>query len=412
MTALLPELLGPGDVLVSGQTLGEPVALLNALFDDLGDLPDLRLFCGMSLTRVFDRVPSTVELLSFVGLGSNGDLIARGDMGLLPCHMSDLPHLLTTGPLRTDVALILVSPPDAAGDCNLGVTSDYIWSALSSARVVLAEVNVNVPRVEGDTTVPFDRLDGLVHSTRPLPESHRATPSSTERMIADRIAPFIGDGTCLQIGVGKLGEAILHTVGDRRDLGIHAGMVGDTILELARDGVVTNRMKPKGMRTTVAGSILGSHLGVSLAAGNRDLQLRSVAHTHDPGVVARLGNFLCINSAIEVDLLGQVNAEVVSGRYLGGIGGSVDFLRGAAGAPDGRSIVALPSTAGRSARPRIVPQVERVTALRSDVDVVVTEYGTAELKGVSEGERARRLIALAAPQHREGLTKAANEMGL
>jgi acyl-CoA hydrolase len=412
MSRSIAKLVSPGDMLISGQTLGEPVALLSELFEGLTGVPDLRLLIGMSLGDTLSRAPSNVELMSFVGLGSNAALIEQERMKLLPCHMSSLPSLFTSGDLRTDVALILVSPPDSSGYCSLGVTSDYVWSAIESARVVLAEVNSNVPRVDGDTAIAFDRLDEVVYSNRPLPEYARVNPSATEQAIADRVAPFIHDGACLQIGVGKLGEAILQAVSDRHDLGIHAGMVGDTILEMARDGVITNLMKPKGMRMTVAGSILGSQMGLHLAAYNRNLRLRSVEHTHDRSVIAMLPNFMCINSAIEIDLLGQVNSEVASGRYLGGIGGAVDFLRGAAAACGGRSIVALPSTAGRGALSRIVPQVERVTALRSDVDIVVTEHGSVELAGLSEGERARRLINLAAPQHRPDLVTAAKAMGI
>jgi acetyl-CoA hydrolase len=188
-------------------------------------------------------------------------------------------------------------------------------------------------------------------------------------------------------------------------------MVGETILELVRDGVITNSRKTVDQGLTVAGSILGGRDAVTLAAATPGLRLRSVDHTHSATVISSIDGFLSVNSGIEVDLFGQVNAEVAGGRYLGGIGGSVDYLRPAVRATGGRSVIALPATA-RGAISRIVSRVEQVTVARSDVDVVVTEHGVAELRGMSEGERAKRLVDIAAPEHRDGLRKAARELGL
>jgi acetyl-CoA hydrolase len=401
----------PGDLLVAGQVLGEPTPLLEALFSECRHLDGTRLFAGMSLTSVLETAPPGVDLISFVGMGSNAKLLVQKRLRLVPCHMSELGWSMTRGPLRPDVALVRVSPPDGDGMCSLGVTSDYIWSALSVAPTVFAEVNSNVPKIAGDTVVPFDRLDAIVESDRPLPDYPRATPSATEQIIGKRVAEFIVDGSCVQIGVGKLGDAVLSAVKDRRDLGVHAGMVGETILEMMRDGVVTNSRKPVDTGLTVAGSILGGAEAVALAACTPDLRLRSVDYTHDAAVITSIDNFISVNSAIEVDLLGQVNAEVAGGRYLGGIGGSVDYLRPAVRARGGRSVIALPATA-RGGQSRIVPAVQRITVARSDVDVIVTEYGAAELRAASEGERAMRLIEVAAPEHREGLRTAAREMGL
>jgi acyl-CoA hydrolase len=401
----------PGDLLVAGQVLGEPSALLEALFTECRHLDGTRLFAGMSLTSVLETAPPGVDLISFVGMGSNAKLLAQKRLRLVPCHMSELGWSMTHGPLRPDVALVRVSPPDDDGMCSLGVTSDYIWSALSAAPTVYAEVNTNVPKIPGDTVIPFDRLDAIVESDRPLPDYPRAAPSATEQIIGKRVAEFIGDGSCVQIGVGKLGDAVLSAVTDRRDLGVHAGMVGETILEMMRDGVVTNSRKPVDTGLTVAGSILGGAEAVALAARTPGLRLRSVDYTHDSAVITSIDDFISVNSAIEVDLLGQVNAEVAGGRYLGGIGGSVDYLRPAVRARGGRSVIALPATA-RGGQSRIVPAVQRITVARSDVDVIVTEYGAADLRAVSEGERAMRLIEVAAPEHREGLRTAAHEMGL
>jgi acyl-CoA hydrolase len=405
----LSDAIAPGALLVAGQVLGEPTALLDALFDE--PMPDVRLFTGMSLTSVLERAPAEASLLSFVGMGSNAKLLAQGRLSLIPCHMSELGWSMTAGPLRPDVALVLVSPPDSNGMCSLGVAADYIWPAVTAATVVLAELNENVPRIEGDTAIPFDRFDRVVESGRKLPDYPRSRPSGTEELIAKRAAEFVRDGSCIQIGVGKLGDAVLAAAADRRELGVHTGMVGETILELVRDGVITNAHKTLDAGLTVAGSILGGPDALAMAAATPGLRLRSVDHTHSATVISSLDDFLSVNSAIEVDLFGQVNAEVAGGRYVGGIGGSVDYLRPAVRAAGGRSVIALPAST-RGGISRVVARVERVTVARSDVDVVVTEYGTAELRGTSEGERAKRLIEIAAPEHRQGLRVAARDLGL
>jgi len=402
--------LRPGDTIVAGQVLGEPTALLDALFSS-PELPDVRLFVGMSLTDVHRRAPGHVQLVSSVGMAPNGQLASDGRMDLIPCHMSDLPWLVTDGPCRADVAAILVSPPNERNECSLGVVSDYIWPALRAARSVIAEINPNVPFVHGDTIVALDRIDAAVHSDRPLPEYARAAPSDLELAIGRHVASFISDGSCLQLGIGRIGEAVLRSIGSARHLGIHAGMVGDTLLEFARDGIVDNSRKAIDTGLTVAGSILGSANALALAAADRNLRLRAIDHTHAPGEIARLDRFVCVNSALEVDVLGQVNAEVAGGRYVGAVGGAVDFLRNSVRAAGGHSIVALPSTTAKG-RPRVVATVEHATATRSDVDVVVTEHGIAELRGQSTGERASRLIAVAAPEHRDELATAASLLGV
>jgi acetyl-CoA hydrolase len=343
-------------------------------------------------------------------MAPNSGLIASGRMDLIPCHMSDLPWLLTEGPLIADVALVLVSPPDADGYCSLGVTSDYAWHVASTARAVLAEVNDSVPVIAGDTRIHVSRLAYTVRTHRPLPSYQRADPTDTDLRVAANAARYIRDGSCLQIGIGRLGEAILASVRDRRDLGVHAGMVGDTILEMMDAGIITNARKPDSRGLTLAGSVLASRRGLSLAAANPWLRVVSIAQTHDAARIAAIPDYVCVNSALEVDLSGQVNTETAGGRYVGAIGGAVDFLRAASRSPGGRSIVALPAATTRG-RPRIVPAVERVTALGADVDVIVTEYGAAEIRGVSSAERARRIIEIAAPEQRETLRKAAEEAG-
>ena len=397
-------------MVVAAQVLGEPTALIEELFSRADELAGVTLFVGMSVTGVLTRVPPGIGLVSSVGMAPNSELIAAERMRLVPCHMSELPWLLTEGPLRADVALVLLSPPDADGYCSLGVTSDYAWPAVQAAPVVLAEINDNVPVIAGDTRVHVSRLAQAVRTSRPLPQYQRAAPTDLERRIAGHVAGYIRDGSCLQIGFGRLGEAVLQSVAGRRDLGVHAGMVGDTILEMMRDGVITNARKGGDRGLAVAGSVLGSARAIALAAQAPSLRIVSIAQTHDPARIEALPDFVCVNSALEVDLLGQVNTETAGGRYVGALGGAVDFLRAAARSPGGRSVVALPATTSRG-RPRIVDLVERVSALGADVDVIATEYGTAELRGRSTGDRARAIIEIAAPEQRETLRAAAAKAG-
>ena len=401
----------PGDVVVAGQVLGEPTALVEELIGHAGQLAGTRLFVGMSLTGVMTRVPDSIRLVSSVAMAPNAALIAAGRMELIGCHMSQLPWLLSEGPLKADVALVLVSPPDADGYCSLGPQSDYGWHAVQTAPVVLAEVNDNVPVIAGDTRVHLSRFGYTIRTSRPLPEYQRAIPTALEQRIAAHVARYIRDGSCLQIGFGKLGEAILAEAAGRRDLGVHAGMVGDTILEMMRDGIITNSKKPQETGLAVAGSVLGSSRAVRLAAREPSLRIVSIAQTHDPARIAAIPDYVCVNSALEVDLLGQVNVETVGGRHVGALGGSVDFLRAAARSPGGRSVVALPAATGRGAS-RIVPRVDRVSVLGADVDVIATEHGAAEVRGVPAAERARRIIEIAEPGQREALREAAAALGL
>jgi acetyl-CoA hydrolase len=402
-------LLRPGDLIVVEQTMGEPTALLDEVFAGVDGIQNLRMFAGMSLTTAFTRAPQGLALCSFVGMPPHSQLLAEGRMELIPCHMSALPRMFATGPRKADVALVTVSPPDAEGYCNLGVVSDYIWHAVHSARVVIAEINDNVPVVGGDTRLHLDTFSATLRTSRPLPEHRAEEPSALEREIGRNVAGFVRDRSCVQVGLGKISDAVLHAIADRRDLGVHAGLIGDTVLDLMREGVITNRFKEVDPGLTVAGSFLGSARGVAMAGAEPRFRLRAIEHTHDPAIVGALANFVCVNSALEIDLLGQANTEVAGGRYVGAVGGSVDFLRAAVGAPNGRAIIALPATTSRG-RTRIVPRVAKVSAAAADVDVVVTEFGVADLRDVTTGERARRLIAIASPEHREDLIKAAAEM--
>jgi acyl-CoA hydrolase len=397
--------------LTVGGAQGEPSALLDALWPIVEGLPDLELLIGMSNSAALAQAPPSVALRSFVGMGSNAELVRDGRMKLLPCHMSTLPSLFDSY-RGAHTAAVLVSPPNDDGWCSLGLGTDYIADAVRTADHVIAEVNPNVPFLGGDALVPFERLDAVVVTDRPIPEHSRVPPGDLERRIADNVAALISDGACIQVGIGRLADAVLEALRGRNGLGAHTGLIGDALLDLMDAGVITNEHKGFDTGVTTAGAVLGTPACLRALDRHPRVVLRGVTTLQAPHVIAELPNFVAVNSAVQVDLLGQVNAELLDGRPVGGIASQVDFMRAAALSEGGRSVIALPAAARQGTRSRIVEQVERVTTARSDVDVIVTEHGTAHLRGVADDERARRVIGVAAPDHRPALVDAARRLGL
>jgi acetyl-CoA hydrolase len=265
-----------------------------------------------------------------------------------------------------------------------------------------------VPFTHGEM-LPASRIDVALHVSRPLVELKPATITETDQAIAKFAAAYIGDGTVLQTGVGATPDAILRLLGDRRDLGVHSGMLGDGLVDLVEAGVVNNARKAIDRGVCINGALMGTQRLYRWAHRNPQMRMCSTAYTHDAAVLAKLERLVTINSALEVDLSGQVNAEQSGAQYFGGTGGQVDFVRAGSRSPGGRSIIALPATAKGGSISKIVPALSGpVTTARSDVDVIVTEFGAAELKGQTLAERTRRLIAIAHPNFREELDRAAH----
>jgi acyl-CoA hydrolase len=377
----LSDWVAPGDGVLWGQACAEPVLLVDALLRDAPDV-ELSAFVGLSWREL--PVPATWRVLSYGALGRLGRLPG---LEVVPCHFSELPALFARGRLPCDVALIQVSPPDALGRCSLGPGVDYLWDALPHARTVIAEVNDFCPAAAG-AWVAWDRLDVVVQTSRPLLEAPAVTPGDLERRIAGHVAELIADGDTIQLGVGALPEAILSSLSAHRDLGVHSGMISDGILDLIEAGVVTNARKRADRRLTVTGAALGTARLFDALPAHEEIMFMPVSYTHAPDRLAEIGPLCAINSALEVDLTGQVGAEQAGGRRLGAIGGQVDFLRAAA-ANGGKPIVALPAR-------RIVDGLSGpVSTARSDVDWIVTEHGARSLKGLSESARTRALLELA-----------------
>jgi acyl-CoA hydrolase len=401
----------PGDGVLFNQACAEPVALVDRLIEQSHEIERIRVFCGLTWREVLaEPEADPLEVVSFGALGRLSAVAARRPVRIVPCHFSALPGLFAARALPGDVAFVQVSPPDAEGRCSLGVDPSYMADALAHARVVIAEVNDRMPATRG-AWIDHHAIDVTVPITRPLLEAPAGRATETDDRIADRIAALIEDGDTIQIGVGALPEAILRRLHGATDIGIHSGMIGDAVADLAEAGVITGACKPADRGLIVTGAAIGSQGLFDFLEDRKDVLMRPVSYTHRPATLAQVGRLVAINGGVEVDLTGQVNAEVASGRHVGAVGGQVDFLRGAA-ACSGLGIVALPSVVAKSGATRIVASLSGpVTTARSDVDVIVTEHGVARLRGLDLQQRAAALIAVAAPEHRDELARAAAQRG-
>ena len=405
----LKEFLRPGDSIVWGQACGEPTTLVEALIAQAEGIAGLSAFAATSFSGLLDVAAAEKVALSSMGaIGALRTLTAAHRLAVRPCHVSQVGPLIEQGLIGCDVAFVQVSPPDADGNHSFGLINDFIHVAVAKARVVIAEVNERVPFTYGDMVLPASRIDCAVRVSLTPVELMPAEILETDRRIAQIVAGYIEDEAVLQVGIGGVPDAILRLLHDRRDLGIHSGMIGDSVLDLIEAGVVTNARKPMDAGISVTTSLIGTKRLYEFAHRNPQIAVRSSVYTHDAAVLSRLPRLVSINSAVEVDLTGQVNAEQSGAHYLGGTGGQVDFVRAGSRSPGGRSIIALPATAKGGKVSRVTVDLSGpVTTARSEVDVIVTEFGAAELKGQTLAERTRRLIAIAHPDFREQLDRAA-----
>lgn len=393
----------PGDTIIVGQGPAEPRSLVEALIEQRHSLGGrVRVYIGATYTGLFK--PEHADVLDFVSIGVVGRASVLADAGVLtiiPAHFGTLPMLMRERRLRPDVVFAQVSPPTADGVHSLGLTTDYLIHAVEDAGVVLAEVNPNVPFTLGDTMVPASRIAASTVDERPPVDVDRRTPSAQEDAIGRLVASVVPDGATIQFGIGTLPDAILSHLGDKNDLGVHSGLISDAVMELTERGVVTNARKEIDRGVTVTGSLYGSAALHRWAERNPNVSSRSVLYTHNATVLGQLGSLHSINSAVEIDLTGQISAEVVGGRHVGLVGGQGSFARAAVFAQGGRSILALPSES-KNGVSRIVARFSDgiVSSGRSDADLIVTEHGIADLRGASLAERVERLIAIAAPHHR------------
>jgi 4-hydroxybutyrate CoA-transferase len=349
-------------------------------------------------------------------VGSNvRDALGTGRAGYVPIFLSDVPDLFRRGRLPLDAVLLHLSPPDEHGFCSLGTSVDCTLAALEAAPIRIAQINPNMPRTLGDSFVHVSRLTHIVDVTDPLPE-FIAPPATTEHQAIGRhLAEIIPDGATLQLGIGGIPDAVLHALEDHRDLGIHSEVISDGVLDLVDRGIVTGARKTVNRGKIVVAFLNGSKQLHQFAHNNPMLEMRPVDYTNDTRVILRQDRMVAINSALEIDLTGQVCAESIGSAVYSGVGGQMDFLRGAALSNGGIPIIALASTARNRTLSRIVPVLRAgagVTTTRAHVHNVATEFGVVNLHGLDLEERARALISLAHPDFRAELEEAAHDLHL
>ncbi len=344
-------------------------------------------------------------------IGANvREAVQEGRADFMPVFLSEIPKLIMSRKVRVDVALIQVSPPDAHGYVSLGVSVDVVRAAVDSADLILAEVNPNMPRTLGDSFLPASEIDAMVCADYELPEREVEPLDDIDRAIGRHVSTLVPNGATLQLGIGKIPDAVLSELKSHQELGIHSEMISDGVMELYRLGVITGKQKTLLAGKIVTSFMMGSRGLYAWAHDNPVVEMRPSNFTNDPMNIARLHNMISINSALAVDLTGQVAADTLMGRFFSGIGGQVDFIRGAAKSPGGKPIIALRSTAKDGQVSRIRPAFEEgagVVTSRGDVHYVVTEHGVADLWGKNIRQRALSLIEIAHPDHRAELLSAA-----
>ena len=399
----------PNDVIGWPQGPGEPLALTEALVAQGPELESPVLFFGLTQSETLHpELAKHFRFRALNGAGTSRRVTSLAE--IVPCHVSTIPTLIRTGELRADVALIQVRPLPEGG-FTLGVIADFTQALIEQARVVIALLNPALPALAGDARIEATDIDVLVESDSRIIDMPDPEPSAVEREVAKQVAALIPDGATIQLGVGTLPAAVAQALSGHSKLGVHSGVVSDVLVDLVEKGVVTNACKTLDAGITVTGGLFGTQRLRDFAERSGLVAMRNADYTHNLAVTSRLSNFHTINSVIEIDLTGQANAEIAGGRYLGAVGGQVDYVRAGMASHGGRSIIAFPSATPDGKHSRIVASLgsRPVTTARSEVDVIVTEHGVAHLRGCSLRERSRRLLAIAHPDHREVLERSLHD---
>jgi len=400
--------IAPGQRIFIGSGASEPASLVTAM----SEAPHLE---GNEIVHLLTLGPAPYvapgmerkfrHKAFFIGPNVRA-AVNEGRADFTPIFLSEIPRLLESRRVNIDVALVQVSPPDAHGYVSLGVSVDIVRAAVDSADRILAEVNPRMPRTHGDSYLHVDRITQLVEVNAELYERAPEPLDDVDRAIGTHVASLIPDGATLQTGIGRIPDAVLAALDDRHDLGVHTEMFSDGVMRLTDAGVISGRRKTLLPGKLVTSFVMGSRALYDWVHENPAVEMRPSSFTNDPFRIAQNNDMIAINSALAVDLTGQVAADTLMGRFFSGIGGQVDFIRGAARARGGKPIIALPSTAKDGAVSRIQAAFEEgagVVTSRGDVHYVVTEHGVADLWGKSIRERAEALIAIAHPDFRAEL---------
>ena len=395
-----------------------PSVLLDALVARAPELRDVAMVHlhveGPGPHLAPEMAPHFRHRALFVGPNARA-AVNDGRADYVPVFLSDIPRLFQSKALPLDVVLVNVTPPDAHGFCSLGVSVEAMHAAIGSATMVIAQLNRAMPRTLGESFIHVDDIDLAIEVDVPPYARAETAPTEVECRIGEYVAGLVPDGATVQLGIGAIPSATAYALRDHTDLGIHTEMFTDSVVDLVEAGVITGTRKERNRGKIVTAFLMGSERLYRFVADNPMIEMRPVDFTNDTHVIRSFSRMTAINSAIEVDLTGQVAADSIGSRIYSGVGGQMDFIRGAALAPEGRAIIALPSTAGGGAISRISPVLTTgagVVTTRAHVRTVVTEWGVAELFGRSLRERAGALIGIAHPDHRDRLTFEARQLRL
>ncbi len=392
-----------------------PVPLLDAL-SARTDLEGVRLYhlhTTGTASFVSPPRPDALRSVSFFVGPDVRSAVHDGDAEFLPVFLSDIPALFTTGVIPLDVALVQVSPPDRHGFLSLGTSVEAARAAVDSAKIVLAEVNDQMPRTHGNSVLHPDRVHAFVRTDRPLHEAVHAGETAVDAQIGELVAGLVEDGATLQVGIGAIPDAVLARLGNHLELGVHTEMFSDGLIPLIEHGVVTNRHKAVHPGRTVTSFVSGTRRLYSFVDDNPTVEFHGCDRTNDTSLIRKNRRVTAINSAIEVDLSGQVCADSIGSTIFSGIGGQMDFLHAAALSPGGKPIIALPSTAAGGTVSRIACQLKPgagVVTTRGHVHWVVTEHGARNLHGLTLRERGEALISIAHPDWRAELCRELNQL--
>jgi len=400
-----------GQHVVLSPVCAEPETLVKALIDRKDRLENVEIYTMMPMGDCPYALPEMAghfKVKTFsVGPGLM-DAVRRGQADYIPCHLSQIPALFSEGIIPVDVAFIQLSPPDRHGYCSLGVSVSYMREVLTQAKLIVAEINEKMPRTRGDTLVPLSEVDYVVEASHALPALFPSKIGEVERKIAAFTSELIPDESVIQIGIGNVSEAILEELKDKKMLSIHSGTFSDGVIRLVESGALEKKKESK-RAPMVATELIGTSTLYEFCHENPLVGMWPIDYTHNVRILGQIKGLVSINSAMQIDLSGQVNAEMLGERLVNGVGGQLDFVRGAAASPGGKAVVVIPSTAKQGKISRIVPELDAgtsVTVGRADIDFVVTEYGIGRLRGKSLSERARELISIAHPDFRDELKQA------
>lgn len=391
----------------------EPEQLVRAMVRRAPELENVRVFHLLTAgyaDYVNPEMAGHFRHIAFFSGSNVRQAINEGRADFIPIFLGEIEPLISSKAIPIDVALIHLSPPDEHGFCSFGVGVETSKTAAEYARTVIAQINPRMPRTLGDSFIHVNKLHHIVEVDTPILEHSQGQISETADRIASHIAELIEDGSTLQLGIGEIPDAVLYYMENKKDLGIHTEMVSDGIIDLVEKGVINNEKKTLHPGKIVLGFVLGTSRLYEYINNNPIFEFHPSQYTNDPFIISRNDKQVAINSAIEVDLSGQVCADSIGYNFYSGIGGQVDFIRGAARSKGGKPIIALPSTAKNGTVSRIVPHLKEgagVVTSRGDVHYVVTEFGIAYLHGKTIRERCKALINIAHPDFREDLTRAA-----